>query len=101
MSNVSGLTNRWEIGNVVISRIVEMEIVGGSLFILPDATRDACLAHPWMQPHFMDERGNLIMSIHALIVDTGERRILGDTCIGNDKQQGRRTREALLAKYSR
>ena len=29
----------------------------------------------------------LIMSIHALIVDTGERRIIVDTCIGNDKQR--------------
>jgi glyoxylase-like metal-dependent hydrolase (beta-lactamase superfamily II) len=40
-----------------------------------------------MAPHFMDEQGNLIMSIHALIVDTGSRRIVVDTCIGNDKQR--------------
>jgi glyoxylase-like metal-dependent hydrolase (beta-lactamase superfamily II) len=40
-----------------------------------------------MQPHFMDEHGNLIMSVHALIVDTGNRRILVDTCIGNDKER--------------
>ena len=41
----------------------------------------------WMQPHFMDEQGNLTMSVHALVVDTGERRILVDTCIGNDKER--------------
>ena len=87
MTRISGLTNQWRIGDVRISRIVEMEITGGSLFILPDATRDACLAYPWMQPHFMDDRGNLIMSIHALVVDTGKRRILVDTCIGNDKER--------------
>ena len=87
MSSVSGFVKRWEIGGVGISRIVEMEVAGGSRFILPDATREACLEYPWMQPHFMDEQGNLIMSIHALVVDTGQRRILVDTCIGNDKER--------------
>ena len=87
MSSVSGFVKRWEIGGVAVSRIVEMEIAGGTRFILPDATRDACLEYPWMQPHFMDEKGNLIMSIHALVVDTGQRRILVDTCVGNDKER--------------
>ena len=81
------IRNQWQIGNVKITRIVEMEIAGGTKFILPDATRDACLDIDWMQPHFMDAEGNLIMSIHALIVDTGERRIIVDTCIGNDKER--------------
>ena len=35
----------------------------------------------------MDADGRLIMSIHALVVDTGERRILVYTCIGNDKER--------------
>ena len=34
--------NSWQIGGVKITRIVEMESTGGSRFILPDATRDAC-----------------------------------------------------------
>ena len=79
--------NQWQIGDVKITRVVEIESLGGSRFILPDATRDACLPYGWMQPHFMDERGNLLMSVHALVVDTGEHRILVDTCIGNDKER--------------
>ena len=79
--------NQWQIGDVKITRIIEMEVAGGSRFILPDATREACLPLTWMAPHFMDEKGNLIMSIHALVVDTGSRRIVVDTCIGNDKQR--------------
>ena len=79
--------NQWQIGDVKITRIIEMETTGGSRFILPDATRDACQAIEWMQPHFMDEQGNLIMSVHALVIDTGTRRILVDTCIGNDKER--------------
>ena len=77
----------WQIGKVKISRVVEMEVTGGSRFILPDATRDACSGYRWMFPHFMDDAGNLVMSIHALVVDTGERRIVVDTCIGNDKER--------------
>ena len=79
--------NQWRIGDVKITRVVEIESLGGSRFILPDATRDACLPYGWMQPHFMDEQGNLLMSVHALVVDTGEHRILVDTCIGNDKER--------------
>jgi len=79
--------NEWQIGDVKITRIVEMEVTGGSRFILPDATREACQGLSWMQPHFMDAEGNLVMSIHALVVDTGDRRIVVDTCIGNDKQR--------------
>ena len=79
--------NQWQIGDVKVTRVVEIESLGGSRFILPDATRDACLPYGWMQPHFMDEQGNLLMSVHALVVDTGEHRILVDTCIGNDKER--------------
>ena len=77
----------WQIGGVKVSRVVEMEVTGGSRFILPDATRDACQSYRWMFPHFMDDAGNLVMSIHALVVDTGARRIVVDTCIGNDKER--------------
>lgn len=79
--------NTWQVGEVKITRIIELEVAGGSKFILPDATREACREIDWMAPHFMDELGNLIMSVHALIIDTGERRIMVDTCIGNDKQR--------------
>ena len=79
--------NQWQVGEVKITRIVEMEIAGGTEFILPDATREACQPIDWLKPHFMDDDGNLIMSIHALVVDTGERRIIVDTCIGNDKER--------------
>jgi glyoxylase-like metal-dependent hydrolase (beta-lactamase superfamily II) len=79
--------NQWQIGKVKITRIVEIEINGGTRFILPDATRDACLPIDWMLPHFMDDKGNLIMSVHALVIDTGTRKIVVDTCIGNDKER--------------
>jgi glyoxylase-like metal-dependent hydrolase (beta-lactamase superfamily II) len=80
---------KWRIGDVTVTKIVELEVTGGSRFILPQATYEAVLPISWLQPHFADERGRLKMSIHALVVETPERRIVVDTCLGNDKE-GRR-----------
>jgi glyoxylase-like metal-dependent hydrolase (beta-lactamase superfamily II) len=80
---------KWRIGQVTVTKIVELEVTGGSRFILPQATYEEILPIKWLQPHFADERGRLKMSIHALVVETSERRIVVDTCLGNDKQ-GRR-----------
>ena len=33
----------------------------------------------------MNDEGQLVMSVHALVVETPSRRIVVDTCIGNDK----------------
>jgi glyoxylase-like metal-dependent hydrolase (beta-lactamase superfamily II) len=77
----------WRIGDVRITRIVEIESTGGSRFILPHATPEAVQPHRWLHPHFMDDRGRLRMSVHALVIDTPTRRIMVDTCIGNDKER--------------
>ena len=79
--------NQWNIGDVKITRVIEMEVAGGTRFILPQATRDAVKPIEWLRPHFADENGNLIMSIHALIVETPTKKIIVDTCIGNDKKR--------------
>ena len=79
--------NQWQIGKVKITRVIEMEVAGGSRFILPQATRQAVQEIDWLAPHFADQDGNLIMSIHALVVETPGHKMIVDTCIGNDKQR--------------
>jgi glyoxylase-like metal-dependent hydrolase (beta-lactamase superfamily II) len=80
--------SNWQVGNVKITRVIEMQVSGGSKFILPDATRDAVQKIDWLTPHFAEPDGRLIMSIHALIIEAGDRRIMVDTCLGNDKERG-------------
>jgi glyoxylase-like metal-dependent hydrolase (beta-lactamase superfamily II) len=80
---------KWRIGRVTVTKIVELEVTGGSRFILPQATYEEILPIGWLQPHFADERGRLKMSIHALVVETPDRRIIVDTCLGNDKENRR------------
>lgn len=80
---------KWTIGDVTVTKIVELEMTGGSRFLLPQATPEAVLPIAWLQPHFADATGRLRMSIHSFVVETPDRRIIVDTCLGNDKQ-GRR-----------
>ena len=80
---------KWRIGEVTVTKIVELEVTGGSRFILPQATYEAVLPIGWLHPDFADERGRLKMSIHALVVETPTCRIIVDTCLGNDKENRR------------
>ena len=80
---------KWQIGEVTVSKIVELETTGGSRFILPDATPEAVRPISWLIPHFADDNGRLKMSIHALLVEAPGRRIIVDTCLGNDKKDRR------------
>ncbi|MGH7779665.1 MAG: MBL fold metallo-hydrolase [Candidatus Binataceae bacterium] len=78
--------NSWNIGDVKVSRIIESESPWPGTFVLPDATPENMLKHAdWLQPHFLDAKGKLIMSIHALVIESKGKRIVVDTCIGNDK----------------
>jgi glyoxylase-like metal-dependent hydrolase (beta-lactamase superfamily II) len=79
--------NSWQVGNIKITRVVEMQVTGGSRFILPQAIPETILPMQWLQPHFADEQGKLIMSIHALVIETADRKMIVDTCIGNDKKR--------------
>lgn len=76
---------KWRIGDVTVTKVVELEATGGSRFLLPQATPEAVLPITWLQPHFADENGRLKLSIHSFIVEAHGQRIIVDTCLGNDK----------------
>ena len=80
---------KWRIGNVTVTKVVELEMTGGTRFLLPQATPEAIKPIAWLRPHFADEDGRLAMSIHTFVVESQGQRIIVDTCLGNDKQ-GRR-----------
>jgi glyoxylase-like metal-dependent hydrolase (beta-lactamase superfamily II) len=80
------LQMQWTVGQVKITKITESETVGSTRFILPLASNDEIRKLPWLIPHFATEEGRLKMSIHSLVVETPNRRIVVDTGLGNDKQ---------------
>jgi len=83
------MTHRtWRIGDITVTRLVEMTVckaMGGEESSLPEAFPEAVRQIPWVVPHFATEEGHLLMSFHALLVDTPDGRLIVDTCVGNDK----------------
>src|ERR1700755_857217 len=77
---------RWKVGQVKITKVVELETVGSTRFILPLASNEEVRKLPWLIPHFATAEGRLKMSIHSLVVETPSRRIVVDTGLGNDKE---------------
>ena len=77
---------KWQIGNVRITQIVELTTASLGPHLLPQATPDVLGAIDWMQP-FVDENSRMVLSMHSLIVQSGDQTIMVDTCIGNDKQR--------------
>jgi glyoxylase-like metal-dependent hydrolase (beta-lactamase superfamily II) len=78
---------RWKIGDVTVTKIVEFQSITPIAQAFPKATVAAVLALPWLQPHFLTPEGDGIFSFHALVVDTPAKRIIVDTCVGNDKNR--------------
>ena len=75
-----------ELGAIRIERVVEWTGPTRPTWLLPDATKEAVAAHrDWLAPHFLDERGRFLMSIHAFLVRAPGLVVLVDTCVGNDK----------------
>src|SRR5580704_8340079 len=85
-TNIWRARMHWNVGKVKITKIVELETIGSTRFILPLASNEEIQKLPWLIPHFATEEGRLKMSIHALVVETLTRRIVVDTGLGNDKE---------------
>jgi glyoxylase-like metal-dependent hydrolase (beta-lactamase superfamily II) len=79
--------NRWRVGDVTITRIVESEAPWDGTFVLPDASPENIRGVAWLQPHFATADGRVNMAIHALIVESQGLKIVVDTCVGNDKNR--------------
>ena len=78
---------RWKVGDVTITKVVEIEIPGPASWIIPQATPENLARETWLQPHFADAEGVAIMSVHALVVESAGCKVLVDTCVGNDKKR--------------
>lgn len=76
---------RWQIGDVRVTRIQEIEMPGMK-WILPDATAENLATIDWIGP-FVDEQGRPVASVHALLIEAPHRTVVVDTCIGNDKER--------------
>jgi len=78
----------WQVGAVKVTRVVEMETSiphSPDTVFLAEATPEALRKSSWLYPHFVTETDDLLLSIHALLVEAPGLRLVVDTCVGNDK----------------
>ena len=79
---------RWMVGEVEVSRIVEVYGFADNLSMLFEGGSPELLRkYDWLFPHFATPEGQMVISFQAFVVKVGERRIMVDTCLGNDRQR--------------
>jgi glyoxylase-like metal-dependent hydrolase (beta-lactamase superfamily II) len=76
---------RWQIGQVAVTQVVESETPTSPKFLFDDPPPDLVSRHDWLRPHFANDAGRLLVSIHCFVIESAGRRIVVDTCVGNDK----------------
>ncbi len=76
----------WQIGEVVVTKVLEIEKHWPFSALLPGA-EDVIDEFAWLRPDFVTDEGRMKLSIHALIVESEGSTIIVDTCCGNDKHR--------------
>lgn len=91
----------WQVGDVTITRVKELQfpVPYNEHHFMPDATPAALRQIPWLMPHFVDDAGHILLSIHALLVEAPGIRLVVDTCIGNDKPRAFIGNQALQTRF--
>ena len=77
---------QWKVGDTTITKLEEI-VYPEFPDVIPAATPDVVKKVEWLFPHFVTDEGMLTLSVHSIIVDTGEAKIVVDTCIGNGRDR--------------
>lgn len=77
----------WTIGDVSITRLVEVVLNAPINSLFPERSAEELKAYDsWLRPNFLNDEGNMILSIHAFLIRSGNLNIIVDTCAGNGKK---------------
>lgn len=78
----------WQVGDVTISRIVEIwDFQDDMSMTMPDATAEEVQALDWLHPHYATPDGRQRMNFQGFVVQTPDRTIVVDTCIGAGRER--------------
>jgi glyoxylase-like metal-dependent hydrolase (beta-lactamase superfamily II) len=77
---------RFRIGEIEVVKVVDVVEPTSPRFLFVGRTRDDLDPHlAWLQPHFVDDKKALLLSIHSFVIRTRHHTVLVDTCVGDDK----------------
>src|SRR5690349_11469910 len=68
---------KWRIGDVTVTRVVEVgNVTVPASVILPKATAADVTAEGWLSPNYADEAGNIIVNFQGFLIEAGGRKIM-------------------------
>lgn len=79
--------NEWRIGDVKVTRVVEIEGPRAPDYLFIGLNTEGVREQDWLRPQFATADGQLLGSIHTFVIESAGRRIIVDTCVGNDKER--------------
>ena len=78
----------WTIGDVKISRIVEVwDFQDDIRMTIPDATEEEVIALEWLHPHYATPDGRQRINFQGFVVQTPTNVIVVDSCIGAGRKR--------------
>ena len=83
---VAETMRHWKVGDVEVTRLVEVNAHTDPLSVLlKEGSPELMKKYAWLFPHFATPEGDMKISFQCFVVKTQNRRIMIDTCIGNDR----------------
>jgi glyoxylase-like metal-dependent hydrolase (beta-lactamase superfamily II) len=78
----------WNIGDITVTSVVEVEGPTPGTFLFADAVPErVATEHGWARGTFVDDDGMLLARVQALVISSGDTTVVVDTCVGNDKER--------------
>ncbi|MGH9686605.1 MAG: MBL fold metallo-hydrolase [Candidatus Acidiferrales bacterium] len=90
---------RWQVGDVRITSIMESAEPIPWSPQYPEETAEHYKKYAWLVPRFVTPEGQIILAVQAFVLEAGGRRIVVDTCVGNDKSREIPTCNDLQTKF--
>lgn len=76
-----------KVGRIQITSILETNASSVIKDCIEDATPRAINKISWLEPNYADSEGHLKASIQALVVNTTDKTVIVDTCVGNGRNR--------------
>ena len=86
MPSETGAPLQWQVGAVRVTRVEESIAYVDATALMPDFTPALLEPHrAWLVPHFFSDRNDkMALSIHTFIVESDDKVIVVDTCVGSE-----------------
>ena len=79
----------WTVGDITVTSVVEAEGPTPGTFLFEDANPEVVASrHGWARGTFINDEGMLLACVQALVISSGGKTVVVDTCVGNDKERG-------------